>query len=60
MMKFICYPKCTTCQKAKKWLNVGHTENLRETGKDPLTPKISAGAKNVRGSPLSQRDRPSW
>lgn len=19
--KFICYPKCTTCQKAKKWLN---------------------------------------
>ncbi len=23
MMKyqFICYPKCTTCQKAKKWLN---------------------------------------
>ena len=20
-MKFICYPKCTTCQKAKKWLN---------------------------------------
>ena len=21
MMKFICYPKCTTCQKAKKWLD---------------------------------------
>ena len=20
MLKFICYPKCTTCQKAKKWL----------------------------------------
>ena len=19
-MKFICYPKCSTCQKAKKWL----------------------------------------
>ena len=19
-MKFICYPKCTTCQKARKWL----------------------------------------
>lgn len=19
-MEFICYPKCTTCQKAKKWL----------------------------------------
>lgn len=20
MLKFICYPKCTTCQKARKWL----------------------------------------
>lgn len=20
-MKFICYPKCTTCQKAQKWLD---------------------------------------
>ena len=21
MVRFICYPKCTTCQKAKKWLD---------------------------------------
>ena len=21
MIKFICYPKCTTCQKARKWLD---------------------------------------
>lgn len=21
MMKFICYPKCTTCKKAEKWLD---------------------------------------
>lgn len=21
MLEFICYPKCTTCQKAKKWLD---------------------------------------
>ncbi len=21
MLKFICYPKCTTCQRAKKWLD---------------------------------------
>ena len=21
MIKFICYPQCTTCQKAKKWLD---------------------------------------
>jgi len=20
IMIFVCYPKCTTCQKAKKWL----------------------------------------
>ena len=21
MIKYICYPKCTTCQRAKKWLD---------------------------------------
>lgn len=25
-MKFICYPKCTTCQKAKKWLDANGIE----------------------------------
>ncbi|MBO5147276.1 MAG: arsenate reductase family protein [Clostridia bacterium] len=25
-MKFICYPKCTTCQKAQKWLDENHIE----------------------------------
>ena len=25
-MKFICYPKCTTCQKAKKWLDENNVE----------------------------------
>ena len=28
-MLFICYPKCATCQKAKKWLdehNIEYTE----------------------------------
>ena len=20
MLQFVCYPRCTTCQKAKKWL----------------------------------------
>ena len=27
-MTFVCYPKCTTCQKARKWLdeNGGATE----------------------------------
>ena len=26
MIKFICYPKCTTCQKAKKWLDDNQIE----------------------------------
>ena len=33
-MLLICYPKCTTCQKAKKWLddnNISYTErNIKE------------------------------
>ena len=26
MIKFICYPKCTTCQRAKKWLDNNNVE----------------------------------
>ena len=26
MTEFICYPKCTTCQKAKKWLDENKIE----------------------------------
>ena len=26
MLNFICYPKCTTCQKAKKWLDENKIE----------------------------------
>ncbi len=26
MIKFICYPKCTTCQKARKWLDDNQIE----------------------------------
>ena len=26
MIKFICYSKCTTCQKAKKWLDDNNIE----------------------------------
>ena len=28
MLNFICYPKCTTCQKAKKWLETRGEEFL--------------------------------
>ena len=34
MLKFICYPKCTTCQKAQKWLDAHGIEyelrNIKE------------------------------
>ena len=34
MIKFICYPKCTTCRKAQKWLDENGVEytlrNIRE------------------------------
>ena len=31
MIEFICYPKCTTCQKAKKWLDDNKIKyNLRD------------------------------
>ena len=26
MIKFICYPKCTTCQRAKQWLDEHNIE----------------------------------
>ena len=35
MLKFICYPKCTTCQKAKKWLDDNNIEyELRDIKED--------------------------
>ena len=35
MIKFICYPKCTTCQKAKKWLHYNKIEyELRDIKED--------------------------
>lgn len=34
MIRFICYPKCTTCQKAQKWLDENNAEytarNIKE------------------------------
>ena len=38
MVKFICYPKCTTCQKAKKWLDDNNVEyELRDIKLDNPT-----------------------
>lgn len=38
MIKFICYPKCTTCQRAKKWLDDNDIEyELRDIKLDNPT-----------------------
>lgn len=38
MIKFICYPKCTTCQRAKKWLEENKIEyELRDIKLDNPT-----------------------
>ena len=44
MLKFICYPKCTTCQKAKKWLDDNNIEyDLRDIKLDnPTFDELSA------------------
>ena len=38
MIKFICYPKCTTCQRAKAWLDEGNIQyDLRDIKLDSPT-----------------------
>lgn len=44
-MKFICYPKCTTCQKAEKWLS----EN-----------KISYEKRDIKNENPSYEELKSW
>ena len=43
MLKFICYPKCTTCQKAKKYLDDNHIAyELRDIKVDrPTLPELT-------------------
>ena len=54
-MKFICYPKCTTCQKAKKWLDDNEIEyELRDIKEDnPSYEELSAWHK-MSGLPLKK------
>ena len=50
MIKFICYPKCTTCQKAKKWLDDNKVEyDLRDIKEDnPTLEELTAWYKVSR------------
>ena len=53
MLRFICYPKCTTCQKAKKWLEDNQIEyELRDIKADnPSLEELTAWYK-MSGFPL--------
>ena len=55
MVKFVCYPKCTTCQKAKKWLDDNKIEyELRDIKEDnPSLEEVNAWYK-MSGLPLKK------
>ena len=55
MIEFVCYPKCTTCQKAKKWLDENKIEyKLRDIKEEnPSFEEFSAWHK-ASGLPLKK------
>ena len=53
MLKFICYPKCTTCQKARKWLDENHIEyEFRDIKTENPTLEELAAWHKLSGLPL--------
>lgn len=55
MLEFICYPKCTTCQKAKKWLDDNGIEyELRDIKTDNPTAEELALWYAKSGLPLKK------
>ena len=55
MLKYICYPKCTTCQRAKKWLDDNSIQyNLRDIkAENPSFDELSSWYKKS-GLPLKK------
>lgn len=55
MLKFICYPKCSTCQKARKWLDEnGVAYQLRDIKTDNPTADELAEWHKLSGLPLKK------
>jgi len=55
MLTFICYPKCTTCQKARKWLDDNHIEyNFRDIKTENPTAEELAAWYKTSGLPLKK------
>jgi len=55
MLRFICYPKCTTCQKAQKWLDArAIAYELRDIkAENPTAAELTAWHK-TSGLPLKK------
>ena len=55
MLEFICYPKCTTCKKAQKWLDENHIEYVLRDIKteNPTFDELSVWKKRS-GQPLKK------
>lgn len=54
-MIFLCYPKCTTCQKAKKWLEENHIAyDLRDIKLETPTYEELAEWQRRSGLPLKK------
>ena len=55
MVEFICYPKCTTCQKARKWLDDNQIEyEFRDIKLDNPTLDELTDWHKKRGLPLKK------
>ena len=55
MIEFVCYPKCTTCQKAKKWLDDNKIEyELRDIKEENLSFDELAVWYKASGLPLKK------
>ena len=55
MVEFICYPKCTTCQKAKKWLDDNKIEyDLRDIKEDNPSLEELTNWYKMSGLPLKK------
>ena len=54
-MLFICYPKCTTCQKAGKWLEAqGVAVEVRDIKQDNPTEQELRAWQKMSGLPLKR------
>lgn len=55
MITFLCYPKCTTCQKAKKWLDDNKIEyELRDIKNDNPSFQELEHWHEISGQPLKK------